>query len=147
MCLPLPHCLLLAQCDKSLWIFSHVNSWTVSRQEKRKIDFLCMCMEVAISIYTWKDLFGSVVGLSTIFYLMDMLMAQTVKNLPACRRPRFDPWVRKIPWRSEWISVLSFIWYCLWHGVSAVGTSKPPHWQDQLLSQEQHYPSICKTTP
>ena len=23
-----------------------------------------------------------------------------LKNLPAkCRRPRFDPWVRKIPWR------------------------------------------------
>ena len=19
-----------------------------------------------------------------------------------CRRPRFDPWVRKIPWRREW---------------------------------------------
>ena len=29
-------------------------------------------------------------------------MAQTVKNLPACRRPGFDPWVRKIPWRREW---------------------------------------------
>ena len=29
-------------------------------------------------------------------------MAQTVKNLPAIRRPRFDPWVRKIPWRREW---------------------------------------------
>ena len=28
-------------------------------------------------------------------------MAQTVKNLPA-RRPRFNPWVRNIPWRREW---------------------------------------------
>jgi len=26
------------------------------------------------------------------------LVAQMVKNLQ-CRRPRFDPWVRKIPWR------------------------------------------------
>ena len=26
-----------------------------------------------------------------------------VKNLPAMQeRPRFDPWVRKIPWRREW---------------------------------------------
>ena len=24
-----------------------------------------------------------------------------VKNLPAMRRPRFDHWVRKIPWRRE----------------------------------------------
>jgi len=26
----------------------------------------------------------------------DFPVAQTVKNLPASRRPRFDPWVRKI---------------------------------------------------
>ena len=26
-----------------------------------------------------------------------------VKNLPAMQeRPRFDPWVRKIPWRRDW---------------------------------------------
>ena len=30
------------------------------------------------------------------------LVAQTVKNLPAMQRPRFDPWVGKIPWRREW---------------------------------------------
>ena len=33
------------------------------------------------------------------------LMGQWVKNLPAmqetCRRPRFNPWVRKIPWRRK----------------------------------------------
>ena len=29
-------------------------------------------------------------------------MAQAVKNVPAMRRPEFDPWVRKIPWRREW---------------------------------------------
>ena len=31
------------------------------------------------------------------------LVAQMVKNPPwQCRRPRFDPWIRKIPWRREW---------------------------------------------
>ena len=30
------------------------------------------------------------------------LAAQMVKNLPANRRVRFDPWVRKIPWGREW---------------------------------------------
>ena len=31
------------------------------------------------------------------------LVAQLVKNLPLqCRRPEFDPWVRKIPWRRKW---------------------------------------------
>ena len=31
------------------------------------------------------------------------LVPQTVKNLPAMRRPGLDPWVRKIPWRREWL--------------------------------------------
>ena len=26
-----------------------------------------------------------------------------------CRRPRFDPWVRKIPWRREWQSMSVFL--------------------------------------
>ena len=32
------------------------------------------------------------------------LVAQAVKNICLqCRRPRFDPWVEKIPWRREWL--------------------------------------------
>ena len=30
------------------------------------------------------------------------LVAHMVKNLPAERETRFDPWVGKIPWRREW---------------------------------------------
>ena len=30
------------------------------------------------------------------------LAAQTVKNLPAVRRPEFNPWVGKVPWRRAW---------------------------------------------
>ena len=29
-------------------------------------------------------------------------MAQLAKHLPAIRRPEFNPWVRKIPWRRKW---------------------------------------------
>ena len=33
------------------------------------------------------------------------LMAQTVKvSCPQCRRPGFDSWVGKIPWRKKWQS-------------------------------------------
>ena len=35
-------------------------------------------------------------------------MAQPVKNLQ-CRRPRFNPWVRKIPWKREWQPTLVFL--------------------------------------
>ena len=31
------------------------------------------------------------------------LVTQMVKNLVQCRRPGFDPWLRKIPWRREWL--------------------------------------------
>ena len=31
-----------------------------------------------------------------------------VKNLPS-RRRRFDPWVRKIPWRREWLPTPVFL--------------------------------------
>ena len=34
-------------------------------------------------------------------YSWASLVAQLVKNPPAFRRPRFDPWVGKIPWRRE----------------------------------------------
>ena len=30
------------------------------------------------------------------------LVAQSVKNLPAVQETRFDPLVRKIPWRRKW---------------------------------------------
>ena len=30
------------------------------------------------------------------------LVAQSVKNLPENRRPGFDSWVGKIPWRRKW---------------------------------------------
>jgi len=35
---------------------------------------------------------------------------QTVKNFCLqCRRPWFSPWVRKIPWRREWLLTLVFL--------------------------------------
>ena len=35
-------------------------------------------------------------------YSWASLVAQSVKNLPAMRETRFDPWVGKIPWRKTW---------------------------------------------
>ena len=36
-------------------------------------------------------------------------MVQTVKSLPAVQETRFDPWVKKIPWRREWQPTLVFL--------------------------------------
>ena len=32
-----------------------------------------------------------------------------VKRLPAIRRPEYDPWVQKIPWRKEWLPTPVFL--------------------------------------
>ena len=46
----------------------------------------------------------------TIYYFKGAsLVAQMVKNLLQCRRPQFDPWVGKIPWRREWLPTPVFL--------------------------------------
>ena len=35
-------------------------------------------------------------------WLLFLLVAQTIRIYLQCGRPRFDPWVRKIPWRRKW---------------------------------------------
>ena len=53
------------------------------------------------------------------------LVAQTEKNPPVRQRHRFDPWVRKIPWRRKWQPTLvslpgksheqrNLVGYCPW---------------------------------
>ena len=37
------------------------------------------------------------------------LVAQLLKNLPAMRETRLDPWVGKIPWRREWLPTPIFL--------------------------------------
>ena len=38
-----------------------------------------------------------------------IFLAQMLKNHRQCRRPRFDPWVRKIPCRRKWLLTLVFL--------------------------------------
>ena len=37
------------------------------------------------------------------------LVAQVVKNLPEMRRSRFNPWIRKSPWRRKWLPTPVFL--------------------------------------
>ena len=53
-------------------------------------------------------------------------MAQRLKHLLQCRRPGFDPWVGKIPWRRNWQLQYSCLenpidgeaWWATVHGVA-----------------------------
>ena len=37
------------------------------------------------------------------------LLVQSIKKLPAMQETRFDPWVRKIPWRRKWQPIPIFL--------------------------------------
>ena len=43
------------------------------------------------------------------WWQMELLVVQTVKNFSAMQRHRFDPWIRKILWRSKWQPIPVFL--------------------------------------
>ena len=49
-----------------------------------------------------------------------------------CRRPRFDPWVRKIPWRREWLPTAVFLPGEFYGWRSLVGCSPWGHKQSDM---------------
>ena len=48
-------------------------------------------------------------NLSSVLRNHGLRVAQTVKNLPAMQGRGFNPWVRKTPWRKEWLSTPVFL--------------------------------------
>ena len=67
------------------------------------------------------------------------------KDCPQCRRPGFDPWVGKIPWRSEWEPTPVFLsGESLWTedpgGLQSMGLQRVRHnWATKLISSV----SVC----
>ena len=61
-----------------------------------------------------------------------------IKNLLAIRRPRFNSWVRKIPWRRKWQHTPVFLpensmdggaWWGTAHGVAESDTTEQLHFK------------------
>ena len=66
-----------------------------------------------------------------------------------CRRPRFDPWVRKTPWRTEWLPTPIFLpgkshdreaWWATVPGVTKRQTLSTAHRHPHLISQTSTSP-------
>ena len=79
--------------------------------------------------------------------MLGLEIAQLVKNLPACRRPRFDSWVRKIPWRSDRLPTpvfLVFPWAQLVKNLPAMRETWDPSlgWEDLLEKGKATHSSI-----
>ena len=61
-----------------------------------------------------------------------------VKNLPAMRKIRFNPWVRKIPWIKEWQPIPVFL-SGEFHGQrSLVGYCPWGHKESDMTEQLTH---------
>ena len=72
----------------------------------------------------------------------DSLVAQMVKNLPALQEIRFDPWVRKIPWRRKWQPTSIFMPREFHRQRSLVGYS-PDCKELDTVEQLTHFTHIC----
>ena len=64
-------------------------------------------------------------------YSWASLVAQLVKNSLQCRRPGFDPWVGKIPWRRERLPTPVF-WPGEFHGLYSPWGGKQSDTTEQL---------------
>ena len=77
-------------------------------------------------------------------------MAQQVKNLVQCRRPGFDPWVGKIPWRGEGLPTAVF-WPGECHGLYSPWGRKESDTTEQLwaslIAQLVKNPPAKQETP
>ena len=71
--------------------FSKYDTFLKSKHEMKSILYTCGVLDIW-PIYYWFNA----------YYAQASLIAQSIKNLTQCRRPRFDFWVRKIPWRRKW---------------------------------------------
>jgi len=88
-------------------------TWVGLTQELFRLienEFSSWMFELGIRRFKMKFTFLIQSSVSHFFFFPQWtsLVAQTVKNLSAdsclqCRRPGFNPWVRKIPWRRKWL--------------------------------------------
>ena len=75
------------------------------------------------NLLKWKFLLN-MINSFYIIYIWASLMAHMIKICLQFRRPRFDPWVRMIHWRKEWLPAPVFLPREL-HGQKSLESSGP----------------------
>ena len=52
---------------------------------------------------------GWVLAPGCLYLLVDSFGGTDSKDCLQCRRPGFDPWVMRVPWRRKWLPTLVFL--------------------------------------
>ena len=80
-----------------LYICHH---WLRSSQSKNNL--VCLAILLLVRIWIVSNLLATITDIGQITTSLGFLGGSDSKICLQCRRPGFDPWVRKIPWRTEW---------------------------------------------
>ena len=65
-------------------------------------NLVCLAFLLLVRIWIVSNLLATLTGIGQITTSLGFLGGSESKICLQCRRPGFDPWVRKIPWRTEW---------------------------------------------
>ena len=69
----------------------------------------CSCLENPRDGGAWWAAVSGVTQSQTRLKWLSSSSGSLVKTCPQCRRHRFNPWVRKIPWRRKWQPTAGFL--------------------------------------
>ena len=70
-------------------LYGHLMLVVCLHQKNLSVCTLCTCLHMSVS------------DCGHPLSLWGFLVAQMVKNMPAMQQTQFNPWVRKIPWRTK----------------------------------------------
>ena len=108
-------------------------------------NYFCVCDRMA-SYWTFSFFQFGIVSLTS-SYLQELIIGllwwiSGKESACQCRRHRFDPWVRKIPWRRKWQPTpVSFAWEIPWTedsgGLQSMGLKRVGH--DLVTEHQQQF--------
>ena len=125
--------------QNNCWPLIHFGLW--ASLIAQLVKNLPAMQETPVQFLGWEDRIGYLLQ-----YSSATLVAQLVKNPPECRRPGFDPWVGKIPWRRERLPTPVF-WPGEFHGLcSPCGCKKSDMTKLLSLTHLLHF-DIYKESP
>ena len=105
------------------WEVGGIESWPQAEAQSFELQCLLMCLSDIVQLLSacsqmskmstsqdsLKNAEESALWQSRPFLLGSLMKCQTIRICLQCKRPEFNPWVRKILWRREWQPTTVFL--------------------------------------